>query len=179
MLNRLKLQKERHNPKIRHLGMIVVLILLLVSAFIASIVVSASMFSRMTREYREEIITKTSKLATEQIDGDKIVPWLESGADEAYMVTAKLLQSICNHAPYVQYLYVYQIRPDGCHVVFDLETMADELIRYDEIPDISTDSLGTVIDFDESFADYIPTLLAGGQIDIIESKDTYGWLLTR
>ena len=54
MLNRLKLQKERNDPKIRHLGMIVVLILLLVLAFAASIVVSARMFSRMTREYREE-----------------------------------------------------------------------------------------------------------------------------
>ena len=179
MMSELKPQKKKRDPKIRHFGMIVALILLLILAFAASIVVSAGMFSRMTREYREEIITKTSKLAAEQIDGDKIVSWLESGADEAYINTAKLLQSICNHAPYVQYLYVYQIRPDGCHVVFDLETMADELTRYDEIPGISTESLGTVIDFDESFADSIPTLLAGGQIGIIESKDTYGWLLTR
>ena len=97
MMNRLKLQKEKRDPRIRHFGMIVVLILLLVLAFVASIVVSASMFSRMTREYREEIITKASKLAAEQIDGDKIGSWLESGADEKYMKTAKLLQSI--HIP--------------------------------------------------------------------------------
>ena len=171
-------KKEKHDPKNRHFGMIVILILLLVLAFAASIVVSARMFSRMTREYREEIITKTSKLAAEQIDGDKIGPWLESGADEAYIETAKLLQSICNNTPYVQYLYVYQIKPDGCHVVFDFETMADELSRYFEI-EVSPDSLGAVIGFDESFSDYIPDLLAGEQIDIVESKDTYGWLLTR
>ena len=162
-------KKEKHDPKNRHFGMIVILILLLVLAFAASIVVSARMFSRMTREYREEIITKTSKLAAEQIDGDKIGPWLESGADEAYIETAKLLQSICNNTPYVQYLYVYQIKPDGCHVVFDFETMADELSRYFEI-EVSPDSLGAVIGFDESFSDYIPTSLPESRSISLKAK---------
>ena len=90
-----------------------------------------------------------------------------------------MLQSICSNAPYVQYIYVYQIKPDGCHVVFDLETKDNDLEQYDEVPELTTHPIGMVDEFDESFEEYIPTLLAGGQIDIIESNDTYGWLLTR
>ncbi len=159
--------------------MIVLLVVILIVAFAANIIVSASLFSRTTREYREEIITKTAKLAAGLIDGDRINQWLESGTDEAYYNTASLLQSICTNTPYVQYIYVYQIRPDGCHVVFDLETMEKDLQQYDEIPELETNPIGTVDEFDDSFAEYVPTLLAGGQIDIIESNDAYGWLLTR
>ena len=74
--------------------MIVLSVLVLIITFTANIIVSAGLFSRTTRKYREEIITKTAKLAAEQIDGDKINQWLESGADDAYDNTAGLLQSI-------------------------------------------------------------------------------------
>lgn len=171
--------RKQHNPRIRHLGMVLLLILLLIAAFAASIIVSVTLFSRTTREYREEIITKATRLAAGQIDGDRIDQWLDSGADEAYLRTASLLQSICTHTPYVQYLYVYQIRPDGCHVVFDFETRADELDRYDEIPEVSTDTIGKIVAFDESFSEDIPTLLEGGQIGVRESHSAFGWLLTR
>ena len=165
--------------KTKHFSIMIVIVLLLVTAFSASIIVSTSLFKRATRDYREEIIRKATKLASEQIDADHIDQWLEDGTDESYTETQKLLQSICNYTPYVQYLYVYQIRPDGCHVVFDIETMAAELDQYDELPEVSASSLGDIIEFDESFSEDIPTLLAGGQIDIKESNDSYGWLLTK
>ena len=172
-------QKKKQNAKARHFEMIALLVMLLVVAFAASIIVSVSLFSRTTREYREEIITKAAKLAAEQIDGDRISQWLDTGADAAYIETANLLQSICTNTPYLQYLYVYQIMPDGCHVVFDLETRAEELDQYDEIPDVSTEALGEIVEFDEDFAEDIPTLLEGGQIGVKESHSSYGWLLTR
>ena len=171
--------KEKRNPKARHLGMIALLVLLLVVAFAASIVVSVTFFSRTTREYREEILAKAAKLAAGQIDGDSIDRWLESGADAKYIETANLLQSICTHVPYIQYLYVYQIRPDGCHVVFDVETQAKELEQYDEIPEVSTDVIGDVVEFDEEFSEDIPTLLEGGRIGVRESRGAFGWLLTQ
>ena len=172
-------EKQTSSRQFRHLGMIVLSVLVLIIAFTANIIVSAGLFSRTTRKYREEIITKTAKLAAEQIDGDKINQWLESGADDAYDNTAGLLQSICTNTPYIQYIYVYQIKPDGCHVVFDLQTLENDLLKYDEIPELTTKTIGAVEEFDDAFAEYIPTLLAGGQIDIIESNDVYGWLLTR
>ena len=163
----------------RHVWMLLITVILLIVAFTSSIVASTTFFKRTTRSYREEIIIKTSKLVAEQIDGDKVNQWLDSGVDDDYMKTADLIQSICNNTPYVQYIYVYQIKTDGCHVVFDTETMADELKQYDEVPDISTDYIGDIVEFDEGFSDNIPTLLAGGNIDIIETDDKYGWLLTK
>lgn len=156
-----------------------VLALLVMITVTAVVVTSIVIFNRTTRNYREQIITDVSKLAAEQIDGDLVNGWLNAGADENYMETGRLLDSILENTPYLQYLYVYQIREDGCHVVFDFETTADNLQAYDERPDISAESLGDFVDFDESFKEFLPTLLAGGKIDTIESNDTYGWLLTR
>ena len=85
-------QKVKRNSRTRHVGMMVLMVLLLIMAFAASIFVSSSLFSRATREYREEIITKAARLAAGQIDGDRINQWLESGADAAYIKTASLLQ---------------------------------------------------------------------------------------
>ncbi|MBO4905312.1 MAG: HD-GYP domain-containing protein [Lachnospiraceae bacterium] len=171
--------KDDKEYKSRHLGMTIMMVFLLIAAFSASIFVSSVLFNRSTREYRQEILNKAAKLASEHIDADKIDHWLENGADDSYIETANMLQSICNNTPYVQYLYVYQIRPDGCHVVFDLETNADDLDQYDEIPEVSTEGIGEIVEFEESFYDVLPTLLEGGQIDIIESKGAYGWLLTK
>ena len=165
--------------KTKHFRSIFVIVFLLIAAFSASIVASTALFNRATREYREETLTKSAKLAAEQIDADKIDQWLTYGIDESYIKTKNTLQSICNNTPYIQYLYVYQIRPDGCHVVFDTETMAAELDQYDELPDEPDTSLGEIIEFDDSFSKDVPTLLEGGRIGIKESNDKYGWLLTK
>ena len=159
--------------------LMVVLAFLVMVTVVAVAATSVILYTRTTRSYREQVIINVSKLAAEQIDGDKVVDWLENGADDAYMQTGRLLDSILENTAYLQYLYVYRILPDGCHVVFDFETTVDDLTAYDERPDVDASALGSVIEFDESFADYLPTLLSGGKIDTIESNDTYGWLLTR
>ncbi|MBE5958609.1 MAG: HD-GYP domain-containing protein [Lachnospiraceae bacterium] len=153
-----------------------VLVLFTVGAVVYT---GVSIFNKTTRSYRERIIVNASKLAAEQVDGDKIDSWLEQGADEEYGDTAIVLESILNNTPYIQYLYVYQIKEDGCHVVFDFDTSSSELEKYDELPEVMANSLGEVIPFDPSFEKYVPTLLSGGNMDIIESNDTYGWLLTQ
>ena len=170
----MNMKSEKKNHRTRHLGMMLVMVFLLIVAFSASIIVSSYLFNKATREYREEIINKSARLAADMIDADRINQWLETGVDEEYMKTANTLQSICDNTPYVQYLYVYQIRQDGCHVIFDLETTETDLEKYDELPEVSTDVIGDIIEFDESFYDDIPTLLAGGQIDIKESNDSFG-----
>lgn len=167
-----RLRRSRHT---RLLAMLALLMVLTVSAILYT---SITLFSRATREYRVETLEDTARLAAGVIDGDRIDGWLAEGADEAYRDTARRLQNILYNTPNLQYLYVYQIRPDGCHVVFDFDAPED-VKEYEEIPDVYASALGEVVAFDESFSDYIPTLLAGGRIDVIESNDTYGWLLTR
>ena len=53
-------------------GMMLVMVFLLITAFSASIFVSSHLFNKATREYREEIINKASKLAADMIDADQI-----------------------------------------------------------------------------------------------------------
>ena len=175
----MKQEKTTRWKKNRHRELMILLVLLVMVTVFAVVFTSILIFNKTTRNYREQIILHASKLAAEQIDGDKVDQWLTDGADDAYMETGMLLDSILENTPYLQYLYVYQIRQDGCHVVFDFETTADGLTAYDERPDIDASSLGNVVNFDESFMVYLPTLLEGGKIDTIESNDTYGWLLTR
>ena len=171
--------KTKEKAGIRHIWMLLVTVILLIAAFSGSIIACFSFLKRTARRYREEIVIKTSKLVAQQINGDKVDQWLATGTDEEYLQNALLIQNVCNNTPYVQYIYVYQIRPDGCHVVFDIETTSDELLKYDELPDIDTDGLGDLIEFDEGFSDIIPVLLSGGEADVIETNDKYGWLLTK
>ncbi len=154
--------KNRHRILMLALGALVML------TVTAVVVTSVFIFNRSTRDQREQIIVNTARLAAEQIDGDRINDWLANGIDADYEATADVLASILHNTPYLQFLYVYQILPDSCHVVFDFDT-----------PDVEANAFRDVIPFDESFSDQIPVLLEGGRIDTIESKDTFGWLLTR
>ena len=157
--------------------------LMLLSTFLAfviatvGIITSYLLFRSSEIDNRKEILVKAGQLAATQIDANKIDYWLENGPDDEYFETEQQLRNILNNTPYLEYLYVTQIQPDGCHIIYDLETADKELEQYkesqgNELP------LGDIFPFEDAFADSIPTLLAGGRIDIIESNDTYGWLLT-
>ena len=88
----MNMKSEKKNHNIRHFGMMLVMVFLLISAFSASIIVSSYLFNKATREYREEIINKSARLAADMIDADRIDQWLEIGVDEEYINTAKPLK---------------------------------------------------------------------------------------
>ncbi len=160
--------------KNRHVILMVLLALLMLTTVTAVVVVSMIVLDRTTRDHRVHIIENTAKLASELVDGDKVDGWLENGKDEAYESTAEVLESVLHNTPYLQYLYVYQIREDGCHVVFDFDSVDMETGET-----VYGGELGDVVEFDESWADDIPNLLAGRPIDTKETVDTFGWLMTR
>lgn len=102
------------------------------------------------------------------IDPDKVDDYLKKGEKaEGYKETKDILYSLRDNAETIEYLYVWTVEKDGCHVVFDLDTEYDKGFE-----------TGTVIPFDESFYKVLPDLLAGKAIDPIVTDDTYGWLLT-
>lgn len=122
--------------------------------------------SKLTEQYTQMCSDSVSIMLSE-IDGDRIGEYLEKGAGaEGYLSTEKELSNILENSDELKYMYVYSIRPDGCHVVFDLDT--DEL---------EGETAGTVIGFDESFP-YIEEAIAGEEIPPLVTDDTYGWLLT-
>ena len=107
-------------------------------------------------------------LIADALDADHINDYIEQGhAHPDYDAIEQRLYKLRTAYPDVVYLYVYQIREDGCHVVFDLDT-----------EDVPASEPGEVVPFDASFSRYIPALLEGKEIEPIISTDTFGFLLT-
>ena len=106
--------------------------------------------------------------AAHVVDAERVNEFLTEGdSAEGYKDIEDALYGIRSSFPQTKYLYVYRIEKDGCHVVFDLDTDGEP-----------GSEPGSVVDFDPSFEPYLPTLLAGGEIEPIISDDKFGWLLT-
>lgn len=148
-------------------------ITLLISVSILLIAVSGSgiTFLLYRQAVREENISTgvgVAELAASVVDPDAVERYLTEGESaEGYKETETRLYRIRDKSPDIQYVYVYRILPDGCHVVFDLDT-----------EELAGENPGAIVPFDPSFDEYIPDLLDGKPIEPIISNDTYGWLLT-
>ena len=126
-------------------------------------------------QFRETMVTSegeyakdTATFAATLIDANMVDEYLRiKDTAEGYNRIARYYSLILNSSDRIKYLYVYQIQEDGCHVVFDTDTS-----------DTKGSETGEVIPFDESFLKYKDDLLAGKEIPIIESNDSYGWLLS-
>ncbi len=110
-------------------------------------------------------VTEAASIA---IDAEKVDNYIAQGYEvEGYAHTRDVLGGIRESFPQTKYVYVYKILPDGCHVVFDLDT--------DGVPGGAP---GSLVEFDPSFEPYLPKLLAGEEVEPIISDDQFGWLLT-
>ncbi len=147
---------------------LMVLILSLGTIAITCSLISMDVFRRRTIEDHTQLAMGTTILASSVIDGDRVGEYMTTGGNtKSYKETKRLLEKIYDSSSEITFLYVYQIKEDGCHVVFDIDS-----------PDTKGEDIGTVIEFDEGFKDYIPDLLAGNDIDPIITEDQYGYLLT-
>ncbi len=164
--------KELRKRRSRQASLRIKLVTLLTCA---SVIVGASaiyicyhMYFSSNVDHQTQFGIGTSKLVASMVDADKIDEYMEKGHElEEYVEVENDLRRIRNCSDFAEYIYVYKILEDGCHVVFDIATGSQD-----------ASSPGEVIAFDDSFAEYIPTLLEGGRIDPIISNDKYGWLLT-
>ena len=110
----------------------------------------------------------TNLLAGEIIKAEDIDGVLEQGRDYPdYDMIEQKLYKLREAYPDVVYLYVYQIREDGCHVLFDLDT-----------DKFKGSEFGKVEKFFPAYEQYIPDLLAGKQVPSFESREDYGHVLT-
>jgi len=169
-LNEEELRSEAWKFKGNSLNFRIGLILVVASLAIALVVtgVSSSLFRTYSKEQHMKTADGVAKIAGSFIDPDMVDEFIKNGeAAEGYSETKALLAAIRDSSQDIEYVYVYKIEEDGCHVVFDLDT-----------EDLEGEDPGTLIPFDESFAPYIPALLRGEHIDPVETNDTYGWLLT-
>ena len=110
----------------------------------------------------------TQLIADDIVDGDKVDAYLEQGRSHPdYAEVEKKLYNLRKAYPDVLYLYVYQVREDGYHVVFDLDT-----------PEYKGSEPGSLEEFYPAFVKYIPDMLAGKELPVVESREKYGYLLS-
>lgn len=135
---------------------------------VATTIISYLSFHRSIIETESANAVGITNLMAQEVDPDKVNDFIAYGEDApGFVETEAKLAAIRDSYDDVQYVYVYKILEDGCHVVLD-----------PDLPDEPGSDPGDVVPFDESFREYLPTLLAGGEIEPIISDDSYGWLLT-
>ena len=130
--------------------------------------ITISLFNDSIIEENVKMAYGAARIAAGAFDADRVPEFIERGdAAAGYAESEAALARIVESAENIDYVYVYQIREDGCHVVFDPDTAAGP----------GSDP-GEIIGFDDAFMEVLPVLLEGGVIDPIISNETYGWLLT-
>ena len=137
---------------------------------IAGAITALSFFHYRSAALEEQIEQAQGvvKVAAAAIDPERVDEFIEQGESaEGYDAVDRRFYDLANSSENIRYVYAYQIREDGCHVVFDADT-----------PETEGSAPGEVIEFDEAFRAYLPALLAGEPIEPIVSNEKYGWLLT-
>lgn len=166
-----KLAKVQKNKlRVMSLGTKIIMVMLTAFAIIAIVATSIGsvLFEDYIREEHSVVTSGVAKMVSEVIDPEMVDEYLEKGEEApGYLETKALLEKIRESYPDVEFIYVYQIQADGCHVVFDLDT-----------EEFEGAAPGDIVPFDESFTPYLGELLDGKEIKPLISDDTYGWLLT-
>ena len=111
---------------------------------------------------------RVTALMEAQLDPGKIKSFMEKGKNaEGYRKFENMLDSINICSEKITYIYIYQVLPEGCRVVFDLDT-----------PELKADEPGSIIIHDDPIAARLDDFLAGKDIDPLVVNGRYGWLLT-
>ena len=162
----LKLLRKRlfHSLRVR-ISFLLVLAAVLLTASISF--VALTLFTMHTRTAHLDTARGVATIAASIIDADAIENYKAEGKSAAgYADTFNRLVNLRKNIPDIQYLYAYQIREDGCHIIFDTD---EENGAYE---------VDELIEFDPTFLPFVPDLLEGKEIEPLESNDQYGWLLT-
>ncbi len=170
------LSREEQN-RARHMGTrkgslrtrIFVLLAVALSVVVAvTVSICFGLFHNATIDSYAHMAEGVANVAADAVDAGRVDEYLAMGhAAPGYDEAEARLSAIRESSVDIEYIYVYRILEDGCHVVFDPDT-----------EDLPGEEPGAVIPFDESFLPMLPQLLAGEKIEPIVSNDSYGWLLT-
>ncbi len=140
----------------------------LITVAVAATGIGMAVYNKTVIRDHTRIAQGTAEIAARLIPADRIDDFLKNGEEaEGYTETKELLAGVLNGSTDICYIYVYKIKQDGVHVVFDLDT-----------ENVDADEIGAVLPFDEGFKDKIDDLLAGERVDPIITNDRFGHLLT-
>ena len=120
-----------------------------------------------------ETVQSAAGFAAKYLNADSLRLYLSEGkavpfySNPSYRKSNEFLRQLRDSYPNIEYLYVYEIREDGCYTVFD----TDEEFQKHGI-------IGSKEEFDETFLEYVPALLKGEQIPVLEVTSSYGYYIT-
>ena len=163
-------KKAGDHKKIFSIRIKMLLLLLIALSFfgISAAVISYSVYMDASIEQHKRLAKGVANLVADNINPEHVNDYLEKGtALKEYNEIKRKLYRVRASSPDIEFLYVYKILEDGCHVVFDLDTA--EVIGSEP---------GSIETFSEGFKPYLPKLLKGEEIEPIITDDSYGWLLT-
>lgn len=146
-------------------------LLIMISSAVLSILaltISVSIYRSKQIDQYSVLCGDIVSMMLAKIDGDRVEDYLSQTEPSAdYEQTKHALHDILDNAALIKYMYVYAFRPDGRHVVFDLDAA-----------DFAGESVGTVLPYTTAFP-HLEQMLAG-EADIPPSitNGSYGWLLT-
>lgn len=148
----------------------IIAIVLAVAALLSGVAITASAISyrRMLVEEYTEKCFNVARMVSAYVDGDQIDAYLQSGGQSAaYEQVKAQLEQMLSKVEKIKYIYVYRIEPEGCRVIFDLDS-----------GDVPGEAPNAMVDFDDAFIALVPSLLKGEAIPAVITDGSYGWLLT-
>ena len=157
------------NKRVKRWRFLLPLIVGMVIMSVAFVLISYVTFRDVEIEdYENYAKGLTSLIADDIIKANDVDGFLRMGWKfPKYKETEQKLYKLRNAYPDVIYLYAYQVREDGLHVVFDLDT---EQFKGTEA--------GGVEEFFPAFEPYIQDMLAGKKVPSVISREQYGYVLT-
>ena len=164
-------RKLSHESKFVHSLRVKMLLSLITITLLVALAISAisyTIYQKSAVDDRKRIADGIISMVVSEINPNHVDEYLELGhRAEGYNEIERNLYKIRASNSDIKFIYVYKIMEDGCHVVFDLDTAT-----------IEGSEPGEIQEFDESFKQLLPDLLAGRPIEPIITDDTYGYLLT-
>ena len=158
-----KMPKNRNRASLMTRVITIIIVFEALLCFIAAVITFVLYQDIAIKNYSDKC-NGVAETAALMIDPDKIDDYLTHGRDaEGYAETEKRLYDIQKANTQIQYIYVYRIEEDGCHVVFNNTGAA---------------VVNSVVPFENSLDEYRDALLSGEETEPIITNDKHGWLLT-
>ena len=136
---------------------------------VVSIAIGYYLFRETTVKDHTEFARGIVKYQKDCIDPDQIESYLAQGENApGYKETQEQLRLTFISSENIRFMYVYQVKEDGCHVVFDMDT-----------EDVKADKVGSVIRYPEDIKKNISAFLKGEEVEPTISNDSrFGWVLS-
>ncbi len=170
MMGKKQVDNEEYDAKSRKLLRIKMMIFIALEATVLSAVislVSITLYTANTRRERRDTVTGVTHIIAGVMNPDLIPIFLEEGRDgPQYAEMERLLDATCANIPELQYMYIYQAKEDGFHMIYGSSEEFKENVQ-----------IGSVRGYYPSFMPIAEKLIAGEKIEPLEIRDKSGWFI--